>query len=299
MRRRTFLATAATALGVSLAGCAEPAASLYVSAVDDGELAERASRRVGNRTKPVVRDLVANGSATVPEDEPRPNTDKVTEFEGRYYEFSSEVATSETRNSYTVGLDYDPPDTEGERVELSKLPRIDRELLTELLEFKDETQTGEGPDAGTRRVYSTADEEASELVPNPAFEFVDVDDETYGISVDGPEETEFETYRYTAEEVAGSAGEYASQIRDEYLFTLSGLSDAERSLFETAVEDGSVRQEEEATEEFQSLAGKIHTHEAFELTEDRSSGWYSGQWLLEYEGTAYWVRLTLNDWDGE
>ncbi|WP_224270528.1 hypothetical protein [Haloprofundus salinisoli] len=300
MRRRTFLATAATALGVSLAGCAQPAASLYVSTADeDDELAERTSRQVTNQTAPVVHELATSGSVTIPEDEWRPDTTRVTEHEGRYYTFSDEVVDVERRKSYTAELDLNPPNTEGQSVELSALPEPDRELVGELLELRDVTQTGDGPEIGGSRVYSVAEEEQSELVPEPAYEFVVVDDETYGLSIGDSEYTQFRTYRYTAEEVAGSTAEYAGQIRDEYLFTLSGLSNGERDLFETAIEEQSVFQEDEATEAFRSLADEIHAHKAFELTEDRASGWYSGQWVLEYEGAVYWVTVDHNDWDGE
>ena len=77
--------------------------------------------------------------------------------------------------------------------------------------------------------------------------------------------------------------EFAEQVRSEYRFTLSGLSEAERDIVAEAIEDGYY--EGSANDAFRSVAERFRAHEA---VRPETGG---GYWLARYEGTDYWSDL--------
>jgi hypothetical protein len=82
-------------------------------------------------------------------------------------------------------------------------------------------------------------------------------------------------------------------MKNEYLFTLSDLSDAEQKLIETAIteKDGYVAKNGE-DETFRAMIERFRHHEAIQedLTGD---GW---MWLVQYDGEVYIAYLSHPDY---
>jgi hypothetical protein len=73
-------------------------------------------------------------------------------------------------------------------------------------------------------------------------------------------------------------------LREQYLFVLSDLSEAERSIVESAIED-SYYPEDEMPEAFTGMTVRFRDHDAIEADE------YGGTWLVRYEGAVYWANV--------
>ena len=285
MRRRHYLASTAALLAGPLAGCAHPNAVLVMDEVSAAEIAERASRSVDRSRDDgrIVAAAVENGSANATGDSPPLDTDQTVEFDGRYYQLSVEETESRARTQY--GLDVDlsagsgAPD--GETVDYDDLPEVDRDVLYDLVPTDSETPDGRG-DRRAVRWYSTAMVEDSALLPDSEYDAVRYEGERYPIDVAERTRTESD-YRYEAEEIAADAAEYAAIAREEYAFTLSGLSDAERDVVEEAIGEGYY--EGSADDAFSSVASRFREHPGFDTDE------WGGEWLVRYEDTDYWADL--------
>jgi hypothetical protein len=70
---------------------------------------------------------------------------------------------------------------------------------------------------------------------------------------------------------------FADRVRDRYLFTLSGLSDAERAVVEETIE-GAYFSDDEA---FRSVVDRLRSHEGIDVDDSY------GTWLCAYEGVEY------------
>ncbi len=287
MNRREFVASLATGSVAALAGCADPGARLAMEPVTDAELAERASQSTANapdERRALVAGAVENGSATTEARGTPFDPDRPVAFEGRFYEMTRSVVDEREERSWSLKVDYDPPaDAEGAAVAFADLPDVDREVLSNLIPPSGDPPRGDGPDMGVGHVYGPDGEAASALVPEQRYEFVTHEGERYGLGVEGPRMITVETYRYEAEPVAESADEYAAQVREEYLFALDGLSDAEREIVAEAV-DGSYNAGE-PSDAFASLESRFREHPGFAVDE------YGGEWVVEYDGGTYWADL--------
>lgn len=287
MRRRHYLASTAALLAGPLAGCAHPNAVLRMNAVSDAELAEHASRIVDRQ--PEYRDLVGgaveNGSATATGRSPPLETDEPVAFEGRYYELTATETGRREQTEYDIAIDYDPG-TEtpgGEAIDYADLPEVDRAVMDALLPPPENRPGDEGSDVGIGRAYSEEEAAESVLVSEQEYDAVVYEGERYPVDVgDGRTVTTYE-YRYEAEEIAASAAEYGASVREEYAFTLSGLSDAEREVVEEAVDGGYY--EGSADDEFVSVAERFRDHRGYETDE------WGGNWVVRYEGAVYWADL--------
>lgn len=287
MRRRTVLATAATALALPLAGCAHPAdGSLSMGALDsDSAIADRYAGSTENLPQD-RRDLVAAaiaGEAPTregthpPYESPRPLA-----HEGAYYRISHEVVDSRTAIQYTIQIDYDPATAPSPVIAYDDLPAVDQAALGELIPPRDEPPDSDGFDVG--RSYRYPDVSESVLAPEPEYEGISHDGSTYRVEIEGSREVTVETYEYSAERVADSAADLGRQLRERYLFTLEGLSDAEREIVDEAIE-GSYFPDGEVSDAFRSLADRFRNQAGIETTE------HGGTWLARYDGTIYWTDL--------
>ncbi len=159
---------------------------------------------------------------------------------------------------YEVRIDFDPADSTAEIGEIAyeDLPATDRERLAPIIS-DDNPPSGDGYDVGVG--YGTAEEvgDGSVFVPERQYDIIVHDGDRYRVTVSTRTTTETE-YRYEATEVASGVDSFADQIRDQYLFTLTGLSDAEREVVEEAI-DGGYFQDDEAfrsvTDAFGSTRG--------------------------------------------
>lgn len=287
MRRRSFLATAATAVALPLAGCAHPAdGSLSMGALDgDSAIADRYAGSTADLPQDRRALLAAAIAGEAPTREgryPPYESDRPLAHEGAYYRISHEVVDSRTAIQYTIQVDYDPASAPSPVIAYEDLPAVDREALGELLPPRGDPPDSDGFDVG--RSYRYPDVSESVLVPEPEYEGISHDGSTYRVGIEGSREVTVQTYEYGAERVADSAAELGQQLREQYLFTLSGLSDAEREIVDEAI-DGSYFPDGEASDAFRSLADRFRTRDGIETTE------HGGTWLARYDGTIYWTDL--------
>jgi len=154
-----------------------------------------------------------------------------------------------------------------------------------------------GPEVGPGATYADAERNASVLLDGDGDGGTTVvvhDGERYRVTVGESEPVTLKTHRYDAIRVAGSAEAYADRIEREYAFALSDadLDDAEQSVVETAIENGSYVAEND-DEAFRSVVEQFRDREA--LTE----GTGTGPRVVRHEGERYVVDLRYGGFDVE
>jgi hypothetical protein len=283
MRRRHYLATAAAFLAGPLAGCAHPNAVLVMSSVTDDEIATRASRGVEDdpEDRRIVAGAVENGTANVSDSSPPLDTDQPVEFEGRYYELTATETARRETTRYFVTVEYTAGTaTPGDRtIAYDDLPAVDREALEEVFPPPEDADDRA---VGVRWDGTDADREASVLVPESEYDAIAYEGDSYPVETEQRSGTESD-YRYEAREIAAGPDEFATALKERYLFTLSGLPEAERDLVAEAIDGGYY--EGSANDAFTSLARRFRAHEGIETHES------GGDYLVRYDGTVYWADL--------
>ena len=297
-RRRRLLALAGLAVLALLAGCSS-AGSVELTAVDDDALAREASRPApepGDDAE-FVREAVRNGSATATGTSPpaRAGDSRLpVRFDGTYHELSYDVVDETTVYRLEVGVDYNATDPEGPVVRAADLSARDRAVVADLFPPRTDRRR-EGYDAGTGASYTRAELAASALVDRKQdsgspSEFVLVrGGERYQLrSVRGGADTRH-TYRYTAERVAGSDGEYADRVRDRHLFVLRNLPEGEREVLSTATEE-TYRADGSDDAAFEAVVERFRARDAVARDE------YEGSWVVRWNGQTYWAELRFGDY---
>jgi hypothetical protein len=289
MRHRTVLALGLVALLAGLSGCSA-AGSLSLTPVDDRALAEEASRPLPADAPPdadesVVRRAIENGTATAVGDYPPVDEQLPFRHEGRFY--AVDYAENGTAPGYDVGIriDFNASSVDGTVVDYGELPAVDRETLEFVLtqEPPDEERLEPGYDFGVGAIYTGSDAESSVLAPTQEYDAVRYEGEVYPIDVQAERET-LTVYRYQASLVAESHEAYAESLRDRHEFELSGLSDAERTVVEDAL-NGTNYIEDSDNEAFDSLVDRFRAHEPVEETD------YGGSYVVRYDGRLYWAEV--------
>lgn len=187
MHPRVPLLLLALALLVPLAGCSA-AGSLDMTAVNDAELAEHASRSLPASENPeaaerraLVRGAVENGSATGNGTSPPVDPDGLPfAVGGAYYDLSAEAVGNYTETAVSIEVDYNGT-VEGEAVAYEDLPPADRELVDVVLPPRYDGGT-EGYDLGTGARY-TDDEVAASVLLNGDYDAIRFEGERYPVSV--------------------------------------------------------------------------------------------------------------------
>lgn len=284
MRRRQFLASGAALLPVVLAGCVHPDVVLDLNEATADDIADEVSTTAspGSPEYGVVERALANGSATRRDRRELFDRDETVRFEDAFYSVSAtELGRSEV-TVYEVLVDFDPADATPDlgEVAYADLPEADRERLDPVVDGGHPGQ--EGVDVGVK--YGTAEEVGGEsvFVPDQRYDVVVHDGDRYRVAVESRTATETE-YRYEVTEVAPDVASFADQVRERYLFALTGLSDAERGVVENAVDGAHF----EDTDAFRSVVDRIRDHEGIRVSDAY------GTWLLEYEGVEY---VTYVEW---
>lgn len=274
---------------VFLAGCSA-AGSMTMDPVTDDEIAERASRGFdpADRTDldaeaRMLVDAFENGSGTIEAQSPPVRDGLPFAYDGAYYDLSWGVVDERTATSVSLVVDYNATDPEGRRIAYEDLPAADRRALSSLIP-PEERHAESGEALGAVSTYDDSEVESSVFVPEPRYDVVVYEGEAYPVRLDDTREVTIETYRYTAEAVADSTDEYARDLKEEYLFTLSGLTDEERSVVETALEEGYYAEDRDDAA-FRSVVERFTRHQAIE------PGDTYGDWLVRYDGETYWAHL--------
>ncbi|WP_345779790.1 hypothetical protein [Halosolutus halophilus] len=285
MRRRQYLASGTALLSAAVAGCAHPSVVLDMDEATADDIANEVSMSVdpGSAEYTLVLSALENGSARRRgRYELFDRTDTVR-VEGSFYEVSETRLESSEVTVYEVLIDFDPANstTELGEIEYDDLPEADRQRLDPIVS-EGTPPSQDGYDLGVD--YGTAEEVGNEsvFVPDRQYDIVLHDGNRYRVAVDSRTAPEAE-YRYEVTEVASSVETVADQVREQYLFTLTDLSDAERAVVEEAITDGYF-QDDDA---FQSVIDRIREHEGITVDD------FYGTWLLEYESVEY---LTYAEW---
>jgi hypothetical protein len=285
MQRRQFLASGTALLSVAIAGCGHPSAVLDLNEATSDDIADEVAMTTepGSDEYTVVSTAVENGSATRRGRYELFDRTDVVRVDDGFYEVSETRLESSEVTVYEVLIDVDPEDSTPQRGEIAyaDLPEIDRQHLDRIT-ADDKSPDGDGYDFGV--AYGAADEVGNEsvFVPDPQYDIVTHDGDRYRIAVDSRTASEAE-YRYEVTEVASGVEPFAERVREQYLFTLTDLSEAEREVVEEAI-DGAYFEENDA---FRSVIERIRSHEG--LSVERSYG----TWLLAYESAEY---LTYAEW---
>ncbi|MDF9748271.1 hypothetical protein [Natrinema salsiterrestre] len=284
MRRRQFLKTGTALLTVAIAGCAHPPVVLDMDEATADDITGAVSTTIdpGSEEYTVVSSVLENGSATRSgRHELFDRTDTVR-VEDSFYDVSETRLESSEVTVYDVRIDFDPADSTPElgEIEYDDLPETDRQRLDRIISEDEPGQDGYeiGVDYGTTREVGNE----SVFVPEQEYDIIVYEGNRYRVAVDSRTTSEAE-YRYEVTEVASSVDAFADQVREQYLFTLTGLSDAESEVVEEAI-DGGYFEDDDA---FQSVTDRIRKHEGITVDD------FYGTWLLEYESVEY---LTYAEW---
>jgi hypothetical protein len=107
-------------------------------------------------------------------------------------------------------------------------------------------------------------------------------------------------------EAVGPAKEYGQDVREQYEFRFSGLSDAEHEIVQEAIESESGYQfaspdeEPEATPTaaLRALVERFRPHDPFVVPENGAAGTSAGvegKYLVRYDGQVYWTELHIDE----
>jgi hypothetical protein len=262
-----------------------------MAAVDGaGALADRYARSVDampTELREFAASVIEDGPQRQEGTTPPLEGDSPVEHEGRYYRFEYEIVATREETIFLVEIDYDAEEPiDRPTVAVEDLPPVDRAAVADHFPPPEEAPSRAGYDLGGGHRYGPADEAASVLVPDPEYGAIAYDGTAYPIRVERGRPIDVNTYEYGATQVAADAEELAASVRDRYRFALTGLTQAERGIVETAIEDGYyVEDDDEPPAAFESLLERFRAHAAIHSDE------YGGDWLVSYDGTEYWASL--------
>ncbi len=285
MRRRQFLASGTALLSVALAGCGHPSVVLDMDEATADDVADAVSMAVesGSTEYDLVVTARENGSATRTGRYELFDRTETVRIDDTFYTVSETRTASSEATVYDVTLEFAPDDsTEGLReIAFADLPEADRQRLERAVTGE---QPSEDEEYGIGVDYGTAEEVGNEsvFVPEQRYDVVVHDGDRYRVSVDSRTASQGE-YRYEVSEVASGVEAFADRVRAEYLFTLAGLSEAERAVVEAAIDEGYF----EDDDAFRSVVDRIRDHDGIEVDD------FYGTWLVEYETVEY---LTYVEW---
>jgi len=279
MERRQFLASGTALLSVAIAGCGHPDVVLDMDEATADDIADERSTRVepGSEEYRVLTSARDDGAATRTGRRELFDRTNAVRVDGTFYEVSETRLESSEATVYSIDVAFNPDDTKAEvsEVAYADLPAFDREQLSFVVNGQKPADE-EGYIASVD--YGTAEEvgDRSALVPDPQYDIVTHEGDRYRVEVESRTVSEGE-YRYEVTEVAPDVETFADQVREQYLFALTGLSDAEREVVEEAI-DGAYYEDDDA---FRSVVEKIRDHDGLYVES------HDGTWLLNYEDIEY------------
>lgn len=290
MDRRTFLATAGTALLAPLAGCAPPGPGIRVEPVDDAELGERVARPFDS-LRPALRPTITEGATVTGRDRSPPIADGTTvAYEGAVYELTTTVTAEEPARIYGVSVETPDENATGGRA-YADLPAVDRERVGPLLdEFDDEgAETGEEQEerlgVSDPVLYNRSAANASALVDGEREVLLTRDGRRYRVAVRGGEDVTEQQYRITASRRTDTLAAYGRQVRSEWAFDLSGLSEAEAQLLEDARGETYYVDEENEEAAYRSLLRRLREHDPIPPADHQET------YVVRYDGKVRWISV--------
>jgi len=197
-------------------------------------------------------------------DEPVLETGEYAQYRGMYYRGITEQAgTTAMERQVLIGR---PEDAQG-AVEIDAYGDGDRRMVTKAC------QSGLESDSNTGHAVLPSDPEETELLPEPTYPRVRMGDAVCGLSLD-TREVEVKRHRTKFEKVADDREQFLKYIDEKYVveFDSDGLTDSEREVLETAVEEKEYSETGES-EAFDSIASRL------DITAERR--------ILRYDGHYY------------
>lgn len=308
MHRRALLTAAAGLLPAPLAGCTgehhhesssglgveDLTSSLEMTTVADADLPRKVLYSVGTEDGPTRRrarllDRILDGGETVEGTRPPLPAARHLWYDGTVYRLSYEVTERTPATRYSVKVDIvEGPVDESESIRFSELPRADREVFAE-----NALADGDTVGVGTTLLYTDAERDRSALVPESNYSVITWENGSRAKwVVDDAYETTIRTYRYVAAAVA-PASEYGRRMRERFAFELSELSDAEREIVETAVEEDryAVAADGSPSDALAALADRFRSREQVHALDAEGEGDLSGSYLARYDGEVYWTTF--------
>jgi len=286
---RKLLAFTLLALLALTAGCSAEG-SLTMRPVDGTSgLAAQASNDLADdpqdRDAALVRRAIENGTATAADDHPPVDEELPVRHDGRFYAVNYTESGTESGYDAEIQVDYNASTVEGDVVEFGDLPAVDRHRLADALPDSevDEARLEPGYDVGISSTYTDAEAESSVLVTDQEYDAVRYEGKSYPLNVRA-ESTTLTVYRYEATLVADSPESYGQQLRDDYEFELSGLSDAERSVVDAALNDTNYIEDSD-NQGFASLVDRFRAQDPVVETD------YYGNYVVRYDGGLYWAEM--------
>lgn len=298
--RRQVLRAAAAIAAVPVAGCATPpgmgpAARLRLTEFEPTGIPQRVLYSIGIDDGPDPRedlmDDILDGGTTVEDTRPPIPAGQHIYYDDVVYLLDHEVEQEIPATKFQIRLDIvQGTVNEAEAVQFDALPAVDREKFAE--RGWDE---GMSFGFGTSILYTDAEAAQSDLVPDSEYAYILWDDGSEAAwFVDDAHDTSIKTYRYAAEQIATAAA-YGREMRQQFGFELFGLTEAERSIVETAIdeEDGYiVEQDQTPSTAFWSLTDRFDDA-------DRIHGLQAGdepngpKYIVQYDGAWYTAVLLV------
>jgi hypothetical protein len=310
MRRRTFLASAA--LLPTLSGCAglrasdtaagvaeAPTASLEATTIADRALPSKVLYTLrandGADPKAALLDRILDGGATVGDERPPLPEGQHVLYDGIVYQLSHEVIRETPATRYSVVIDVVQSSvTDAETIRFADLPEVDRKAFAE-----HGLASGDTIGVGTTFLYTNTEREASELVPDSKYSFIDWEDGSRAKwAVNDTTDTTVNSYEYVADRI-GTAAEYGRRMRERFAFELPKLPDAQREVLDTAIENDryAVGPDESLPSAFVSLADRLRDHgRVYGLDERGGDERDLGRsYLVQCGNEIYWTVLLVRD----
>ncbi|MFB6254432.1 MAG: hypothetical protein ABEI06_07475 [Halobacteriaceae archaeon] len=292
MNHRYIVGVGVCLLFVLLAGCSSPAGSIDMAPVSNQELTDLASRSIANDEHRfpdksyILNNAIPNGSVTITGTNPPIRRGLPFHHNNSFYNISYTVINQTTGTAVDIEIDYNATNVSGTTIAFKELPPVDKAVIRDLFPPRREKLT-KGVDFGVGVVYTDSERSQSILLSKNEI-VLRYQGEKYQLVVGDSESVTIYTYRYTATKVANSVNEYASHLKNKYLFTLSNLSKAEKSVINKAI-DGGYRAEDTNDTAFKSVLSIFQQHKAVTRTET------SGKWIVRYQGDVYWVDLYIGE----
>lgn len=284
MHRRHFLASGTVLLSVAIAGCGHPSVVLDMDAATAENIADEVSvsAEPGSEEHKLVTSARENGSATRNGRYDLFDHTDTVRVDDTFYEVSETRLESSEETIYEVYINFDPDDSTPElgEIDYEELPEVDRQHLDPVVseENLSEAEYDVSVDYGTAKETGNN----SVFVPERQYDIIIRGEDRYRVAVNSRTAPEAE-YRYEVTEIAPDIDTFAEQIRDQYLFALTGLSDTEREVVEEAINDEYF----EDDDAFQSIINRLQEHDGLHVAD------FDGTWLVEYDGGEY---LTYAQW---
>jgi hypothetical protein len=169
----------------------------------------------------------------------------------------------------------------GAAIDFSELPPQDRAAFGDL-EYRVSLFS---PTTAYRksRTYAYEDDRSeSVFVPEQQYDAVRLDGDRIPVRFEPMDDNEVHEYTYSAEN-GRSVAAYGQQLRQEYAFSISNLSEEESSVLEDAAGRSSYPREEP----FYSILGRLFEHEPVFVVSNQA------EWPVRWDGQRYWTSVEL------